>query len=329
MFRFEFPEAFYLLLLIPAWYLFNYLTTRERNRRRAELGVPATILKLAFQLPQTRVLSLFFITGVLFLSVALANPQWGVKKERMPLERSDIFIALDISLSMDARDVSPSRLEKAKRFVSQLVNARKGDRIGLIFFAGSAFVQMPLTHDYAATDMFIRAAETGLAGTQGTVIGDAIQLAVQNTEDDIPGAMIIISDGEDHDNDALEAASEAARKGWQIFTVGVGTSEGGLIPVSQGGREEYKKDKTGQNVRSVPNTNLLKQLASQGNGQYFSMADDPVKVIKDVSSYLDMVKKRSAEVRSYTQYNSYFQYFLVPAFLCFLGLVLFPYGYFK
>jgi Ca-activated chloride channel family protein len=177
--------------------------------------------------------------------------------------------------------------------------------------------------------MFVRSAETGLAGTQGTVIGDAIQLAVQNAEEESPGALIIISDGEDHDSEALEAASDAARKGWQIFTVGVGTSEGGLIPLSEEGREEYKKDKSGQNVRSVPNTDLLKQLASQGNGQYFSLEDDPVKIIKDVSSYLDMVKKRSAEVRSYTQYNSYFQYFLAPAFLCFLGLVLFPYGYIK
>lgn len=329
MFRFEFPEAFYLLLLIPAWYLFNYLTTRERNRRRAELGVPSTILKLAFQLPQTRVLSLFFITGVLFLSVALANPQWGVKKERMPLERSDIFIALDISRSMDARDVIPSRLENAKRFVSQLVRSRRGDRIGLIFFAGSAFVQMPLTHDYAAAEMFVRTAETNLAGTQGTVIGEAIELAVKNAEDDIPGALVILSDGEDHDTEALESATDAARRGWKIFTVGVGTSEGGLIPVNADGLEGYKTDNYGQPVRSVPNKDLLKQLAAQGNGQYFSLSDDAVQLISDLSAYLDLVKKRSAEVRSYSQYNSYFQYFLAPAFLCFLCFVLFPYGYFK
>lgn len=329
MFRFESPEAFYFLLLIPVWFIGRYWSSGINKSRMLKLGESPFVLKLASSLPQQGTVNLLFSAGMIFISIAWANPQWGTKKERVQLEKSDIFIALDISQSMNAQDASPSRLEKAKRFMSQLVQSRKGDRIGLIFFAGNAFVQMPMTHDYAATEMFIRSADTEMAGTQGTVISEAITMAMQNAEDDSQRALIIISDGEDHDEEALKAATQAAKDGWQIFTVGVGTPSGSLIPVNHQGREEYKMDKGGNLVTSIPNMELLNQLANQGGGQFFNLNDDNFKIIQDLSSYLDMLKKRSIEVRSYTEYNSYYQYFLAPAFLFFVSIVVFPFGYFK
>jgi len=329
MFRFEYPEALYLFLLVPLWLFWSYWNTKSTKPNLNPSILQSSLAKLATHLPHKKSINLLFSLAIFFLSIAWANPQLGTKKERVQVEKSDIYIALDISQSMNATDISPTRLEKAKRFVIQMVRTRKGDRIGVIFFAGSAFIQMPLTHDYAAAEMFIRSADPGLAATQGTVIGDAIDLAIQNSEDESPRALILISDGEDHEDNALQKATQAAKLGWQIFTIAVGTDAGSFVPIVQQGREEYKADTEGNPVRSVPNKDLLKQIAAQGNGQFFDIENDNIKIISDLSSYLDRLKKRTFEMRSYTEYNSFYQYFLLPAFICFLGLVVFPYGYFK
>lgn len=329
MFRLEYPEALYLLFLIPLWIFWNYWDAKSNKRKASHSILRSSLTKLSSHLPNKKNTTFLFSVAIFFITIAWANPQMGTKKERVQVEKSDIYLAIDISQSMHGTDISPTRLEKAKRFVTQLINARKGDRIGLIFFAGSAFVQMPLTNDYAAAEMFVRSADPSLSATQGTVIGDAIDLAMQNIVDESPKSLIIISDGEDHDENALQKATQAARSGWQIFTIGVGTKNGSFIPILNQGREEYKTDNEGNPVKSIPNFDLLKKVAVQGNGQFFDIEDDNIKIINDLSTYLDRLKKRSFEMRSYTEYNSFYQYFLVPAFVFLLGWIVFPYGYFK
>ncbi len=329
MFRLEYPEALYLFLLIPLWIFWNYWDAKSNKQKGSHSILQSSLTKLASHLPNKKNSTILFFMAIFFVTIAWANPQMGTKKERVQVEKSDIYLALDISQSMQGTDISPTRLEKAKRFITQLVNARQGDRIGLIFFAGSAFVQMPLTNDYAAAEMFVRSADPSLSATQGTVIGDAIDLALQNIVDESPKSLIIISDGEDHDENALKKATQAARSGWQIFTIGVGTENGSFIPILNQGREEYKTDNEGNPVKSIPNFDLLKKVAVQGNGQFFDIEENNIKIINDLSTYLDRLKKRSFELRSYTEYNSFYQYFLVPAFVFLLGWIVFPYGYFK
>ena len=178
---------------------------------------------------------------------AASNPQWGTKKDKVKAQSADIFIAFDISQSMMAQDISPSRLERAKRFTEKLIRSLKGDRVGLIYFAGDAYLQMPLTNDYAAAELFIKSANPNLAGTQGTAIDEAIDLAVRAYEEDVKHqrALIIISDGEDHDEDAISMAKEGADAGLVIYTIGVGTETGAYIPFMNRGRTEFKKDDEG------------------------------------------------------------------------------------
>ena len=262
--------------------------------------------------------------GLMLLALALlfigwANPQWGSKKEDVKRKSVDVMIALDISTSMYAEDIPPNRLERAKRFAEDLVEKLKGERIGLILFAGSAYLQMPVTTDYAAAKLFVRSASPELAGSQGTVIGEAIGLARRSFVDDEGShkALIIITDGEDHDGEALEQAASARNDGIFLFTIGVGTPTGSFIPISIRGREDYKRDQSGQPVRSKLNEEMLEGIAKKGDGTYFHIADGEA-VAKALKDRIEQMEKRELEVRSFTEYNSYFQYFISIALLLIL-----------
>ena len=254
--------------------------------------------------------------GMLLLVLALlfigwANPQWGSKKEEVKRKSVDVIIALDISTSMYAEDIPPNRLERAKRFAEGLIEALKGERIGLILFAGSAYLQMPITTDYAAAKLFARSANPNLAGSQGTVIGEAIGLARRSFAEDEGShkALIVITDGEDHDGEAQEQAAAARDEGIFLFTVGVGTPSGGFIPIIRRGREDFKRDQSGQPVRSKLNEEMLEEIALKGDGNYFHIADGQA-VAKALKNRIEQMEKRELEVRSFTEYNSYFQYFI-------------------
>jgi Ca-activated chloride channel family protein len=223
---------------------------------------------------------------------------------------------------MNATDISPSRLEKAKRFISQLIHERKGDQIGLILFAGGAYLQMPLTSDYAAADLFTKSANTEMAGTQGTSIGEAIRLAMRSVKEDNQRALIILTDGEDHDDDALNVAGDATSRGWNIFTIAVGTEEGSFVPVVQQGREEFKIDESGNPVKSMVNYTLLQSLADKGNGLFYKLSDGESNIINDLNTQIERLQKRAIEVKSFTEYRSFYQYFL------FLGIVFCLLGFF-
>lgn len=263
-----------------------------------------------------------FASGLALLIIALSNPQWGTKMERVKAKSSDIIIAMDISQSMLADDILPNRMERAKRFGERLIRSLRGERIGLISFAGSAYLQMPLTADYAAAEIFAKSANPNQAGTQGTAIADAIDLAANLFEEEAPyqKALIIITDGENHDSDALSSAKKATENGIVIYTIGVGTPQGGYVPIDLNGKRQYLTDKQGNIVTSIMNKNMIEELAEAGNGRsyFLSQSND---IIADIKSAISRMEKREVQQQSFTEYVSYFQYFL------FLGIVLLVYRF--
>jgi Ca-activated chloride channel family protein len=321
MFRLEEISNIYLLALIPLLVLGYYFFEKQLEKRKMSFGDLNLVNRLMQFQPSRKNLIRFIlvITSLFFMIIAAINPQYGFKKEKQKVEKSDIVIALDISSSMNVQDISPSRLEKAKRFAENIIETRRGDQIGLIFFAGGAYLQMPLTSDYAAAQLFIKSASTDMAGTQGTAIGEAINLAKTsvNGKEKNQRALIIISDGEDHDEDAITVAEEAVDVGWHIFTVGVGTEKGDYVPVNSEGREEYKMDNEGNPVTSALNPQLMKDIAAAGNGSAYFL-DDQSNIIEDMNTKLEKLQKREVEINSFTEYRSFYQYFLGLALLLLL-----------
>lgn len=313
MFRFENADYFYLFGILPVVVAIWYYSKYQLQQRINAFGNDQLINRLRKGKVKNISGLLLLLLTLSLLILASVNPQYGLKKEKMKVEKSDIFIALDISASMNATDISPSRLEKSKRFVQQLIEARKGDQLGLIYFAGGAYLQMPLTTDYAAAELFARSATTDMAGTQGTAVGEAIDLAMRSIKEKNQRALIIISDGEDHDSDAVKMALKAADNGWNIFTVGAGTVEGGFVPVLNEGREEYKMDEEGNPIKSALNQDLLKDIAENGKGTFYLLENDAETIISDINTQLDKMQKRAVEIKSFTEYRSFYQYFLCGA----------------
>ena len=257
MFRFELANHLMWLWIIPAIIVIYVLYLGIRKKQRAQLGESVLLKKLIpGEVPRRSHIKIGLITAaILTLIVAYANPQWGNKKEKVTARSSDVFIALDISQSMMAEDISPNRLERAKRLSQNLIRALKGNRIGLIYFAGNAYLQMPLSSDYSAAQLFVSSANTRQATTQGTAIGEAISLGLRAYEEGKANqrAMIIITDGENHNEQAINLAREARETGMVIYTIGVGTTEGAFIPFETRSGEQYKRDDDGNPVRSMLN----------------------------------------------------------------------------
>jgi len=322
MFRFENSEYLYLLIgLIPLAILFFYAETKRKKDRTKFIDSP-----LFDKIVPEHNKNYYWIKNILFLLIfafliiALANPQWANKREKVKVQSSDIFIALDISRSMLSTDISPNRLERSKKLVEKIIDKLKGNRIGLIFFAGDAFMKMPLTSDYSAAKMFVKTADPDLIENQGTAIEEAINIAEKGYDENAKHqrAMIIISDGEDHDGNAIAKAKEAHDNGLVIFTIGVGTIKGGYIPyIDRFGVEKYKKDDTGNYIKSKINEELLNDIADNGGGRYYSIiqGDD---ILNSIQEQMERIEKREVEQRSFKLYESYFQYFLIIAILLFV-----------
>ena len=321
MFRFENIDCLYALPLVLVLAVLVYLFHQRKISQLQQVGDLDLLDRLMVERSVRKEWIKYglWLLGLTFLIIACSNPQWGTKKEKIKATAADIYVALDISRSMDAQDISPSRLERSKKFVEELINSLKGDRIGLIAFAGSAYLQIPLTTDYAAVQLYANAANTNQAGTQGTSIEGAIELASKAFEDDVQHqrAMIIISDGEDHEPGAIAAAKEARENGLVTFVVGVGTTEGAMIPVLNRGREEYKKDDQGVAVISKVNLDLMQELATAGGGNFY-LVNQGSDAVTDLKARLDRLQKREIEQKSFTEYNSYYQYFLLIGILLLL-----------
>lgn len=316
MFRFENPDNLYYLVVIPILILFFLIALIARKRAIAKFGETSLMKQLMPKMSRYKhpVKFSLLMLVLAFLVVGWANPQWGSKKEKVKRKSLDVFIALDISQSMMAEDIPPNRMERAKKFAQDLVEELKGERIGIIIFAGNAYLQMPLTTDYAAAQLFLRSANPEMAPSQGTAISDAIELAEQSFEEENKHhkVLIVISDGENHEEAALERAEQANDNGLLIYTIGAGTEEGSFIPVNYGARQDYKRDKTGNPVRSRINEQILKDIAAEGVGQYFNILRGQ-EVSLALRNSIEQLEKREFETRSFEDYESYFQYFIAAA----------------
>lgn len=318
MFRFEIQYALFFLLLLPIGLLLVWLRQQWQSKTLNNLGEHSILSRLFPDWSATRewVKAGVLLAGMAFLVVGWSNPQWGTRTEKVKAKSSDVIIALDISQSMLAEDISPNRMERAKRFSVELLKKLRGERIGLIFFAGGAYLQMPLSQDFGNAQVHIKSANPNQAGTQGTVIADALELARKTFTEDSPSqkAIILISDGENHETEAIASAKAALEEGIHLYTVGIGSEQGGIVPFTRHGQKLHRNDKDGNPITSVLNVGMLKDLAEAGGGKFY-LLDQIMSALSDLDSEIDKLEKKEVEQRSFTEYNSYFQLFLFPAFL--------------
>ena len=265
------------------------------------------------------------IIGLLFLIFSAAGPQIGTRVA--PIERKgvDLVFAVDVSESMNAEDIKPSRLEKAKFEISQIINQLKGDRIGIIVFAGSSHLYLPLTSDYEASQLFLDALDTKMVPNQGTDLSTALKTAMNvfNNEDDKFKVMVLVTDGEDHEGEAIELASTALNNGIITHAVGVGTVKGSLIPINNGSSNNYKRNKNGTLITSKLNENTLIELASAGGGIYSRFNNRDSKY-KEIMSAIDNMEKRSIETHIYSEYEDRYQFFATISFLLLTAGLIMP-----
>lgn len=318
MFRFEHPNFLYLFLLIPALTVLFVLYLMWRKRALNRFGEASLLKQLMPEYAPGRVIFKFILLAgaFSFLILALANPQTGSKIEKVKRTGIDLMIALDVSNSMLAQDIKPDRLERSKQAISKLIDKLEGDRIGIVIFAGKAYTQLPITTDYAAAKLFLSSISTTSVPTQGTAISQAIELcSAAFNQPNRNKAILIITDGEDHEGDVLEQTEAAARSGIVIHTVGMGLPDGAPVPVYENGVQiGYKKDREGITVMSRLNETMLQQIASVGNGMYVRASNSDAGVQK-VFDEISKIEKSEIESRQFSDYEDRFQYMLVPAIL--------------
>jgi Ca-activated chloride channel family protein len=322
MFRFAHPEYLYGLAVLPVILLLFILMQAWKKRARKRLGDKHLIDQLSESYSATKpvvklILSLF---GIALIIIACANPQIGTRLEEVKREGVDIIIALDVSNSMKAQDIKPSRLERAKLAISRLIDKLENDRIGIIVFAGQAYVQLPITTDYAAAKLFLSSIEPEMIPTQGTCIGCAIDMAQQSYvgNDNKHKALVIITDGENHEEDAVEAAKKASENGIVIHTIGMGTIEGSPIPVFRNGVQvDFLKDRNGNTVVTKLETLTLERIAAEAKGIFVqaSNSDDGLNAIQ---AQINKMEKKSFGSKQFTGYEDRFQYFLAAGLLLLL-----------
>lgn len=322
MFRFEHSYILWGLLVIPIMLLIFVLLKRWRKKARAEFAESALLSQLMPDYSNFKygLRFLFFTLGTAFLLIGVANPQIGTKLEEVKREGIDLIVALDISNSMKAEDLSPNRLERAKRAMLQMVEELKSDRLGIIVFAGQAYTQLPVTTDYAAAKLFLSTIDTDLIPAQGTAIGSAIDLAIESFDYQQGGnkALIVVTDGENHEDNAIESAEKANEKGIKVFTIGMGSPNGAPIPVFKRGKQiGYRQDNSGNTIVSSLNEEMLSQIAYAGKGIYVRATNANAgfeKILDDLSG----LEKSEFESQVYTDYEDRFQFFLGAALLCFI-----------
>ena len=314
MFRLDENIWFWTLLVIPviillfAWLQFWRRSTQKKFADSTLLKRLSPNQSLFKSVLKVVVLCCAFAC----LSLALVNPKIGTKLETIRSEGVDIVFAVDVSKSMLAEDIAPNRLEKSKQLVTQIVNSLVSDRIGIIAYAGKAFPQLPITTDYASAKMFLQNMNTDMLSSQGTAISEAIQLSKTyfDNEDQANRVLIIISDGEDHDGEALNIAEEAAEQGIRILTVGVGNTKGGPIPIKRNGVVlNYKKDNQGETVITRLDESTLKEIAAEANGVYIN-GSNTTEVVETIKGELDKMDKQEFESKQIADFKDQFQWFL-------------------
>jgi len=325
-FRFEHPEILFLLLALPlSWIIRHWLLARAR-RLLGLSGSRGTLSKsLASQPAAIRLEWFLWMSFLFFLILSLANPQYGLRRQNVQAGNAEIMIALDVSNSMAATDIKPDRLSRSQLLIRQITERFSSARIGLICFAGEAYLQTPLTTDVATVQLLASMARPDRIPSQGTDLGAAIDLAIRSFPDQegFHKLLILISDGEDHEGQVLEAAERAARSGISIVTIPVGSEEGAFIPDLQSGQAGFKADREGKPVKSKPDRNLMKDLATKGSGDMLE--------IHDTEALLDALQKRVRHIikkdlsfQLHNEYESRYQWPLLFSILILIVIVLKP-----
>ncbi|MBQ7471630.1 MAG: VWA domain-containing protein [Prevotella sp.] len=309
MFRFEDPIYLWLLLAIPLLMMIRFVGYRQRRRKFRKLGDADLLRQLMPDVSKYRPTVKFFLllSALALLIVLLARPQMGSKITNEKRNGIETIICLDISNSMLAEDVAPSRLEKSKLLVENLVDHFTNDKIGLIVFAGDAFVQLPITSDYVSAKMFLQSINPSMIAVQGTDIAHAVKLAMNSftQQEKIGRAIILITDGEDHEGGALEAAQEAKKKGINVFILGVGDPKGAPIPLGNG---DYLTDAAGQTVMTALNEDMCRQVAQAGSGTYIHV-DNTSTAQEKLNDELTRLQKGETDAVLYSEYDDQFQAF--------------------
>ena len=308
MFRFEEPTYLYLLPPLPFLAAFYLYSNYRRRKAIRKFGDPVLMAQLMPDVSKYRPDVKFWLVfaAIGLFAVLLARPQFGSKLETVKRQGVEVMIALDISNSMLAQDVQPSRLEKAKRLVAQLVDKMENDKVGMIVFAGDAFTQLPITSDYISAKMFLESINPSLISKQGTAIGAAINLATRSftPQEGVGRAVIVITDGENHEGGAVEAAKAAAEKGIQVSVLGVGMPDGAPIPVE--GTNDFRRDRDGNVVVTRLNEQMCQEIAQAGDGIYVRV-DNSNAAQKVIAQEINKMAKADVETQVYTEFNEQFQ----------------------
>lgn len=327
MLRFANPEYFYALLLVLVFVLFYLYYSNWKMKAKRRFGDEKVIADLMPNVSKGKPLIKFILIliSLVLIIIGLANPQIGSKLEKVKREGIDLILVLDVSTSMLAEDIKPNRLERSKMAISQLIDKLEGDRIGIVIFAGNAYKQLPLTTDYSAARLFLSAVDTKIVPTQGTAIGEAIEMATDSFDDAQHNkAIVVITDGENHEDDPMGATKTATEQGIRVFTIGMGLPEGAPIPIynAAGAQSGFKKDRQGQTVITKLDEDLLRQIAAAGNGSY-ARANNASVGLSKIFEDINQIEKKEIETRQFTDFEDQFQYYIGAAiFLLILELLI-------
>lgn len=307
MFRFEDPAYLYLLIIIPILIVIRILGLKKRKLQLKKFGDLKLLQNLMPDVSSVRrgIKFWLMIVALALIVIMLARPQMGTKISQEQRQGIEVILALDISNSMKAEDVVPSRLDKSKMLIENLVDNFTNDKVGLVVFAGDAFVQLPITSDYVSAKMFLQNIDPSLIAAQGTNLREAIELSSRSftKQDKLGRAIIVITDGEDHEGGAVEAAKKAKNAGMRVFVLGVGSPKGAPIPTGDGG---YMKDNTGQEVMSALNEDMCKQIAEAGGGAYIHVDNTNV-AQEQLDSEIAKLQKGDIMSAVYSEYDEQFQ----------------------
>ncbi len=308
MFRFENPICLYLLLAVPLLWLAKILASRARMRKLRRFGDPSLLAALSPDVSRTRREVKFWLMALAYALavVMLARPQMGTNVSQEKRSGIEVMICVDVSNSMRATDVVPSRLDKAKLMMENLVDDFTDDKIGLVVFAGDAFTQMPMTADYVSAKMFLHNISTSLIALQGTDIGEALRIAqsgFSGRDRKVGRAIIVITDGEDHEGGAVEAARAAAKAGVHVFVLGVGSPQGAPIPEPGGG---YMRDRGGEVVMTALNEEMCREVAAAGSGAYIHV-DNTSMAQRRLGEEISKLQRGEISSVTYSEYGEQFQ----------------------
>jgi len=305
---------FWALGIIPVIFLFFLVLQLWKHKAQNKFADKKLLKRLSPNRSVFKSILKIIVLSLAFacLAIALVNPKIGTKLETVKREGVDIVFAVDVSKSMLAEDIAPNRLEKSKQLVTQIINNLASDRVGIIAYAAKAFPQLPITTDYASAKMFLNSMNTDMLSSQGTAINEAIKLAKTyfDDEEQTNRVLIIISDGEDHSEEAIALAEEANEEGIRIFTIGVGDIKGGPIPEKRNGIVlNYKKDNQGETVITRLNEETLKSIAAEANGAYIN-GKSTKDVVENIREILNKMDKTEFEAKQFAEYKDQFQWFL-------------------